>query len=332
MRMRRISRVTRVALLFISFIIIQTSLIYFVLIRQIKPKQDNKVTNTCVNKTLVKGMFTPNTSVHCTQTLKVKGAFVFYITNSMPAYECYIYVLLHQLQFVYPCYSNVDYVILYESGYKFQKAINKFNNIKLREVQSRNLNHSTQDWYYAKCYLKLEVFSLYTDYERIVFVDADGIFMKDPSPLFHIVLFPRPIGAAYSYWFYPEKWLTSSIFIADLDVDIYTEILGIYKKDLRSLFVGRKILDMEIFNWLFKENRTEIIEDLVYIDSHYIDEEYIKRFYEPSQIPHYVHFSHLKPHLNHRVSSCLDESRLPEAKPEFFKVHRTFWEYYYLYC
>ena len=90
---------------------------------------------------------------------------------------------------------------------------------------------------------------------------------------------------------------------------------------------------MEMFNWLFnRDNRTNVLKDLVYMDSHYIDEDYINRFYSVSKIPYYVHFSHLKPHLSRRISACLDESRIKNATPEFFKVHRTFWNYYYRYC
>lgn len=243
-------------------------------------------------------------------------------------------MLLHQLQFVYPCYDNVDYVILYETGYKFQNTLNRFHRVKLKQVNMRPLRHSSKERYYTSCYLKLEVFSLYEDYEKVVFVDADGLFTKDPSPLFHTQLSPEtPVAAAHAYWFYPEKWLTSSIFVARLSLPMYAELVALFRSDLRLLYKGRSVKDMEMFNWLFnRDNRTNVLKDLVYMDSHYIDEDYINRFYSVSKIPYYVHFSHLKPHLSRRISACLDESRIKNATPEFFKVHRTFWNYYYRYC
>ena len=332
--MRSFSRVSPLILLIVAIVIIQTTLLYFLLLPELQTKKHFvKKSNPCVNRTLVRAQWTSNISnIQCKNTLKIRGAYVFYITPTLPEYECYIKALLHQLQYVYICYDNVHYVILHQPGHALTTEIYKFNNVQLKEVEMPVLIHATSDRYYSQCYLKLELFSLYKEYDRVIFVDADGIFMKDPSPLFHIDLQSRPIGGAYSYWFYPTMWLTSSIFIADLSVDLYKEILEVYKKDLQELFVGRRVLDMEIFNWLFKKNRTKIINDLIYIDSHYIDPSYIKRFYNSSRTPYFVHFSHLKPHLSQRISACLDKTRLKEAKPEFFRVHRSFWEYYYIYC
>lgn len=333
-QLRRLSRCSRLLCLLVFFLIIELCLIH-ILVNELKADStENTIKNKqCVNRTLVrlKARITPSSN-SCKNMLSIRGAYVFYITNSMPEYECYLYVLLHQLQNIYPCYSNVHYVILYETGYKFSETIKQFNNIVLKNVSMPNLKHATKNWYYAKCYLKLEVFSLWTEYDRIVYVDADGIFTKDPSPLFKIDLLPKPIGAAYCYWFFPEKWLTSSFFIADLSKSLHDSVLDVYTKDLNSLIKGRKVLDMEIFNWLFKENQTTVITHLMYMDSHYIDENYIQKYYNHSITPYYIHFSHLKPHLDRRISSCLDRNPPGVAKPEFFNIHRSFWGYYYLYC
>ena len=248
MKYKRGHQVCYLLALLIFFMACQACLVYILLLR---PQLNNTNNNTaakqrrssCVNRTVVRrSSSTTNQTMNCKQSLPVKGAYVFYLTNSMPAYECYIYVLLHQLQFVYPCYDNVDYVILYESGYKFQNTLNRFHRVKLKEVSMRPLRHSTKERYYASCYLKLEVFSLYEEYEKVVFVDADGLFTKDPSPLFHTQLSSEtPIAAAHAYWFYPEKWLTSSIFVARLSLPMYAELVALFRSDLRLLYKGRSV-------------------------------------------------------------------------------------------
>lgn len=281
--------------------------------RKASQKMKRKVPDTCINKAGQK-----------------RNAFVFYITKSVPGYECYLYVLLHQLQAVYPRECNVDFVILHEAGYQFKNAIKEFKNIKLRAVKS--LHYSKADWYYTNCYIKLEAFSLYHTYDRIVFFDVDGLLMKNPYPLFKLDLSPFEVGASYCNWFYPEKWLTSSIFVADLSVKLYKKISKVYSMDLNTLYPNRKrILDMEIFNWIFQEGKKlKTYSDLINMDSHYIDPDYNK-FYNSSKVPYYVHFSHIKPHYNKRSSACIDRTKV-KAKPEFYQIHRDFWIYYYMYC
>ena len=319
------------SIVFLLLIVLQTILIYYHI-----PGKDHKHPkiihkNHCVNKTISRNLKIKITN-KCIFKGNQKYAFVFYITNSMKSYECYIYVLLHQLQVKYPQPCNVDYVILYETGYKFQKQISKFKNIKLKEVKKKELHQSSSEEYYNNCYIKLEAFSLYTSYTRIVFLDADGLLTKDPYPLFNTELFPHQVGASYCNWYFPEKWLTSSIFVSDLNRNLYHKIQLMYTTNLKTLYPHRKkILDMEIFNWILQNgNKTKIIPDLINLDSHYIDKDYVKRFYNASHVPYYVHFSHIKPHLNRRMSACYDERTI--AKPEFYKIHKEFWTHYYIYC
>lgn len=261
-------------------------------------------------------------------------AYVFYITRSKPEYECYLYVNLHILQTVYPRVCDVDYVVLYEEGYKFQEVLKQqFKRIKMFPVKRRRLKVKAYDKYFAECFLKLEVFRLYEFYDRVLFTDVDGVFFKNPYPLFTKSLKPHQVGASYCNWFFPKKWLTSSIFVADLTKELHEKITTALSKNLNDLYRNKvSVLDMEVFNWVFGEGRdVKIINDLFNMDSHYIDKEHISSFYNKSMVPYFVHFSHVKPHLARRYSSCLDESK-DEAKAEFFKVHRMFWQYYYLYC
>ena len=288
--------------------------------------------NYCVNKSIARSMKS-KVGDKCDHVGE-KNAFVFYITTSMVNYECYIYILLHQLQVTYTRYCDVDYVILYEDGYQFQPGkLQQFVNIHLRKVKPKEMVSASHDKYYEKCYIKLEAFGLYKSYERIIFLDADGIFLRNPYELFLLNLHPYKVGASICNWFLPKKWLSSSIFVAELSEELYQKIKTIYKTDLKKLYPLKKtVLDMEIFNFIFKEgNDTKILQDLMTLDSHFIDEDYINRFYDLSPRPYYVHFSHFKPHLNRRLSSCLDEQRM-KAKPEFFEVYREFWKYYYMYC
>lgn len=321
-------------LFFIAMVLLQTVLIYHHLASTTQTKNKKKeVKSSCVNKTISRWQKAPVPKGCIPNDTGRKLAFVFYLTNSKADYECYLYVILHQLQVVYPRICDVDFVVMHEKGYKFKGVIKHFENIKLYTVQKRKIKYQIFDSYYYDCYLKLEVFSLYNHYDRIIFLDVDGVLFKDPNTLFKRDLSPHGIGASYCNWFFPEKWLTSSIFVVDLTEELNRKVDRVLQSDLKSLIKNRKrILDMEIFNYLFERGeRAIIMDDLFNMDSHYVDPEHIEQFYNQTNVPYLVHFSHVKPHLSRRYSSCLDETR-EKAKPEFFRVHRDFWTYYYIYC
>ena len=182
-------------------------------------------------------------------------AFVFYITKSKPEYECYLYANLHILQVVYPRLCEVDFVILHEKGYKFRDELKLFRRVKLFPVKQRQLKINNFDKYYdADCFLKLEAFRLHAHYERIVFTDVDGVFFRNPYQLLFHDLAPHQVGASYCNWFFPKKWLTSSIFIADLSEQLYEKFAHALSKNLKDLYRNKQsVLDMEVFNWVLGE-------------------------------------------------------------------------------
>lgn len=290
----------------------------------------------CINKTLIR-LNIGEIKDDCTTKHEPyeRFAYVFYITKNMKKYECYLYVLLHQLQvkFSRPCY--VDYVIIHEEGYVFKNHLHQFKNIRLLGFENFGvLDNLQSNGYYSKSYVKLKAFSLYNDYDKILFLDIDAVLLKDPYSLFKVDLGPHQVGASYCNWYFPKKWLTSSIFVARLTSSLNEKLNKIVKrKDLKKILKNHnEILDMEIFNILLEfGNKTKILKHLINLDSHYIDPIYIARFYDKSRLPYYVHFSHMKPHLNERFSTCLEDKKI-KAKPEFFYIYRLFWQYYYMYC
>jgi len=321
---------------FVVLIALQGLMIYLQSnsIRQTK-KHIPFVLGDCVNKTNARSKQQRVTS-NCVENEISRNknmAFVFYITKSKPEYECYLYVNLHILQVVYPRLCEVDFVILHEQGYKFRDELKLFRRVRLFPVKQRRLKMSNFDKYYADCFLKLESFRLYTHYDRIVFTDVDGIFFTNPYSLLTQDLAPYQVGASYCNWFFPKKWLTSSIFIAELSEQLYEKFAHALSKNLKDLYRNKQsVLDMEVFNWVLGEGKhVKIYNNLFNMDSHYIDKEHIENFYNESNVPFFIHFSHVKPHLYRRYSSCLDERR-EQAKPEFFRAHREFWMYYYMYC
>lgn len=322
---------------FFIFLIILQGILIYLQTTSIPKKALKTSSSSCVNKTKIASEKHRVKTRDCVQKSTAKRkrfAYVFYITRSKPEYECYLYVNLHILQSVYPRVCDVDYVILYEDGYKFKGVLQQhFKRVKLFPVKKRKIKVKAYDEYYTECFLKLEVFRLYEFYDRVIFTDVDGVIFKNPYPLFTEDLSPHQVGASYCNWFFPKKWLTSSIFVADLTETLHHKFEIALSRNLNNLYRNKvSVLDMEVFNWVFREGKdVKIYKDLFNMDSHYIDKDHIENFYNASEVPYFVHFSHVKPHLFRRYSSCLDGSK-EEAKPEFFKVHRMFWKYYYLYC
>lgn len=318
----------------VVLVIVQTVLIFYHLAPSGKTRHQKKeIKSSCVNKTISRWRKSPVPERCLPNKTGRRLAYVFYLTNSKPEYECYLYVMLHQLQVVYPRICNVEFVVMHEKDYKFKPVIKHFKHIKFYTIKKRTIKYQIFDSYYYDCYLKLEVFTLHTFYDRVIFLDVDGVLFKNPNTLFNADLKPYGIGASFCNWFFPEKWLTSSIFVVDLTQELSDRVGRVLQSDLKSLIKHRKrILDMEIFNYLFEQgDKVKIMNDLFNMDSHYIDPEHIERFYNKSNVPYLVHFSHVKPHLARRYSSCLDETR-EKAKPEFFIAHKEFWTYYYIYC
>ena len=64
----------------------------------------------------------------------------------------------------------------------------KFDSLPLKlKVLDTPLNFPiAKEKYYANCYRKLQVFSLYTEYDRVVFFDSDGMVLKSLSFLFEM--------------------------------------------------------------------------------------------------------------------------------------------------
>ena len=322
---------------FFIFLVFLQGILIYLQTASIPKKVLKTLTSSCVNKTQVSSKKHQVKTRGCVRkgpAGRKRFAYVFYVTRSKPEYECYLYVNLHILQSVYPPVCDVDYVVLYEEGYKFKGVLKQhFRRVKLFPVKKRKMRVKAFDEYYTDCFLKLEVFRLYEFYDRVIFTDVDGVIFKDPYPLFTDNLSPHQVGASYCNWFFPKKWLTSSIFVADLTKSLHDKFTAALSRNLNNMYRNKaSVLDMEVFNWVLREGKdAKIYNNLFNMDSHYIDKEHIDKFYNASAVPYFVHFSHVKPHLFRRYSSCLDESK-EEAKPEFFKVHRMFWEYYYLYC
>ena len=319
---------------FIFLVFLQGILIYFQIFSTPKISK-TPIKSTCITKDEVRTQRkeTPKKCKPHAAAQRKNLAFVFYITRSKPEYECYMYVNLHILQVKYQRLCEVDFVVLHEKGYRFKKTLQQFKRIQLFPVSKRPLKLRNQDDYFLDCFMKLEVFRLYKQYDRVVFTDVDGVFFKNPYPLLTDNLNPHQVGASFCNWYFPKKWLTSSIFVADLSKSLNDKFTFVLSKDLNDLYRNKEsILDMEIFNWVLREGKdVKIYNNLFNMDSHYIDTDY-SHFYNQSNVPYFVHFSHVKPHLYRRYSSCLDENREKDAKPEFFQVHRMFWQYYYQYC
>jgi len=151
--------------------------------------------------------------------------------------------------------------------------------------------------YYRECYHKLQLFALYAMYARVIYLDVDGLVLRDLAPLFHAPLHGAVLGAPLAAWL-PGRWLTSAFMVVDLSEELWTDILAVLTQpDLldiaRWLDDGRTPYDMEVVNYLFNHDNTSSSPwRSLTLDAKYLT---LDSLTSTGDRPYYVHFSAHKP-------------------------------------
>jgi len=169
--------------------------------------------------------------------------------------------------------------------------------------------------YFKDCLIKLRIFQL-TQYDRIVYLDADSIPLKSLDHLFSLP-FNEMIAAPRAYWL-PQPFVTSLLLVVKPSLMMWNRV----KQHFGTAFEKRDY-DMDIINLEFKDEIYYLPDEYGCLNSEWEDKDFTYHFGNPeknSEKIKVVHFSALgKPWFYH--PDKVDYLR-PNAHPRF----RILWE------
>ncbi|KAL7753634.1 magnesium ion transporter [Sorochytrium milnesiophthora] len=179
-------------------------------------------------------------------------AYVFYVTR--PEYLCSAMVNAHQLRTLSLTSADTDIVLLHTPELAFapihRQRVRELN-VTVREV-ARMPSH---DGLYQDVLVKLRVWQM-TDYDRIVFLDADMLVLRSLDHLFELE--PVELAIPRAYWF-KHRVLTSLLMVVTPSEETFRRLSEKYIPDGKPL---PGMYDMDIINKEFGETAMEL--DIIY--------------------------------------------------------------------
>ena len=238
---------------------------------------------------------------------KNRLAFVFYSTNERYATAALVFV---HLLCMLGIRSDADVVLLhFPLPPSMLDIAHKMGMITRPVAGFRSVpkNH------YRHCYVKLRVLGL-SEYERILFADADAIPLKSLDPLLSIEM-KNPIAAPLAYWL-PQPFWTSALFVAQPSRALWRRVRPhIAGADRSGLY------DMDILNKEFAGEIDTLPPETFSLNSEWEQQDRPGWLGDPQQAFRQislVHFSALgKPWF---YSTPEAKIRRQQAHPEFFEL------------
>jgi len=173
--------------------------------------------------------------------------------------------------------------------------------------------------YYRDCLLKLHVFGL-TEYQRIVYVDADAIPLRGFEPLFSLSL-DRPIAAPLAYWL-ENPMKTSCMMVIEPDPELYARAEAAARRQDKA-----PVFDMDLINAVFHDQICDLPDGVMLLDSEWIVKGGPRHLPEGSdtrQDVFYVHFSAQGKPWSHSPSRV--RKLWPDADETFYVLRETWWQ------
>ena len=189
-----------------------------------------------------------------------RWGYVWY--SSSDEYTCAVLVAQRRLRTLSPqdSFNSIDYLVIIEKGKVSERLIDKMKEegMIVKEETAPKISNSNQ--YYSSCFLKLFIFT-YTEYDRLIYMDADGLAMKDGiEELFHLPEVVK-IAAPWGYW-ENQPCLSSIFLVLTPSLQFFCDRLLPYLSDTpqrRELdnMMGRVMYDMDILNYVLGDMRVE---------------------------------------------------------------------------
>jgi hypothetical protein len=241
-----------------------------------------------------------------------RQALALYATDD--AYALAALVLVEQVRRL-GLDPSIEVVLLHRwISSRFRKA---FEDRGVRLLRVRPLRYVGRG-YYRDCLIKLHVLGL-TDYERVVFLDADGLLLRSPQPLFDLPL-ERAIAAPRAYWL-PDRLVTTMLLVVRPDRRLF-DLAATRFPTARK----RGEYDMDIVHFALADRLQVLPEGLACLDSELEHRDGPFAFGDPEETFErliYVHFTAVGKPWACRTDR-LRELR-PEAHPLFFELRDAWW-------
>eukprot|EP01133_Synstelium_polycarpum_P007301 gene7301-8494_t len=217
-----------------------------------------------------------------------KVAYVFYVTSQ--AYLCAVSINAHRIR----QWSTVDIVVLMVNNTWYTQTtidrLQKLPNVHIKQVE--NLAPTTHDeitkLFWINSWNKFYVFDQ-TEYDRVVYIDADTYLMKS---LDHLFLLPSvEIAAPRAYWL-PQPHLTSLLMVIEPNQNTFHRLLSDAK--INGGY------DMDVINRLYVKSNQFLMLPSIYalMNGEYQDSE-VNHFGDNNQatwdIQYLFHYSTWKP-------------------------------------
>jgi hypothetical protein len=193
-------------------------------------------------------------------TGKNRYAYVFYATCDR--YAVGVLVFVHLLKRV-GLRNDIDLVLLH-------LPVSCYLLVRLREMGVSTRRVATEllhirGGYYRDCLIKLKALGL-TEYERVVFVDADAMPLRSLDFLFSLP-FDEPIAAPSAYWVRQPYW-TTCLFVAKPSVELWKRVACHF-----GAAPEKDFYDMDIVNEEFRNEIRTLPADVVCLNSEWEDAE-----------------------------------------------------------
>src|SRR5262249_8063857 len=118
-------------------------------------------------------------------------------------------------------------------------------------------------WYFRDCLVKLRIFEL-SDYDRVVYIDADAIPLKSLDSLLTLP-FEEPVAAPSAYWLPQPSW-TSSLLVVKPSAELWNRV----RRHFASAAENR-YYDMEIVNIEFGSRMRTLPAGVVCLNSEWVN-------------------------------------------------------------
>jgi alpha-N-acetylglucosamine transferase len=239
-------------------------------------------------------------------------AYTFYATDD--AYAIAVLVVVKQLQKL-GTRDDVEFVLLHLSISNY--ILSKMHEMGITTQKVNPLRY-TYGTYYRDCLIKLKIFQL-TQYDRVIFLDADSIPLKNIDELFTLP-FTEDIAAPQAH-FLQTPLVTSLLLVVKPSIKLWNRV----EKHFESAF-EKKYYDMDIINLEFKDEIYLIPDEYACLNSEWADRDTKFYFGEPEKSYEkikIVHFSDLgKPWFYHPKKV---RRFRPNAHPIYYDLWEKWW-------
>ncbi len=246
-------------------------------------------------------------------TKKNRQAYAFYATDD--SYGAAVCVLVKRLQEI-GLRKDVDLVVLHLPLARFLVQTLQRLGVETREVAPLP---PTRGRYFRDCLIKLYVLRL-TEYERVVYMDADTLPLKNLDHLLELP-FSERIAAPQAYWL-PQPFVTTLLMVVKPSMDLWNRAERHF-----ATAHANNLFDMDVVNLEFGTELHHLPAENGCLDTEWEDMDVPFRFGDPEtsyqRIP-LVHFTAMgKPwfHHPHQV-----EQLCRNAHPNFLDLRNTWWE------